>query len=58
MGREWIKMTNEEKFNEVFGFKVQKASCPLRISCIDCKYECGPDCSYEFWEDEYKENKE
>lgn len=50
-------MTNEEKFNEVFGFKVQKASCPLRISCIDCKYECGPDCSYEFWEDEYKENE-
>lgn len=48
-------MTNAEKFKEVFGFEVIKASCPLKISCGDCKYNNKlPDCSYNFWNEEYK----
>lgn len=51
-------MTNAEKFEEVFGFKPDPNACVLYVDCKQCKYDGYYNCSYNFWDEEYKENKE
>ena len=51
-------MTNAEKFKEVFGIYPAKANCPLGMPCSKCNYKHRQGCSYHWWNEEYKENKE
>ena len=54
-------MTNAEKYQEVFGFPPDKGNCPAE-SCEVCpemytrngSFTCRPN----WWNEEYKENKE
>jgi hypothetical protein len=53
-------MTNAEKFKEVFGFYPDVDACVMIEPCPCCKYDdcISPDCANNFWNDEYKENKD
>ena len=52
-------MTNAEKYQEVFGFPPDKASCPTRL-CKNCpvspdkKNTCNAGYQYHWWDEEYK----
>lgn len=52
-------MTNAEKYEEVFGMKMEFNTCPC-IECSNCKV-CTDLCSEEkrvkWWNSEYKETK-
>ena len=56
-------MTNAEKYEEVFGLKVDPSLCPT-FACTDCPcgimdhnngdVTCHGGCTYEWWNKEYK----
>lgn len=61
-------MTNAEKFEEVFGFEPNVHSCMRRECTVELKLadlldklpvtlDCGT-CSEDFWDSEYKGDKE
>ena len=52
-------MTNAEKYEEVFGMKVDKDMCPTKV-CAICpiknkKLRCRCKNTEKWWESEYKE---
>lgn len=47
-------MTNAEKFEEVFGRVPNHSICPLD-DCGTCKYLMCTLCTYQWWNDEFKE---
>lgn len=56
-------MTNAEKYQEVFGFPPDKEQCPTDnckfCPCSQMKIEWISECmTYDWWNSEYKENKE
>ena len=51
-------MTNAEKFEEVFGFEPDPNSCVMYTGCFNCKYADRNSCTYDFWDEEYQENKD
>ncbi len=49
-------MTNREKFEKIFGYEVERDTCP--IAChSDCPYYGEPSCAYQRWESEFKKVK-
>ena len=53
-------MTNKEKFKEVFGVDGDYTACPI-LDCTDCplnEYIPTGICERNWWDLEYKENKE
>lgn len=54
-------MTNAEKYKEVFGFEVDKSSCPTKL-CKNCPLSdykdepCRAGYSYHWWDSEYEDN--
>lgn len=54
------KMTNEEKFKELFGHDPDIYACILSdVECDQCRFkEYGRHCSVKWWGEEYKSTKE
>ena len=49
------KMTNREKFKEIFGFDHSIIECPFPTSiCKKTNFQCSECCFFGWWEKEYK----
>lgn len=54
-------MTNAEKYQEVFGFPPDRGNCPTeycKFCPVNCSADFGCESAFDWWDEEYKENKE